>query len=27
MVEAERAEDVARWTEAIASAVRSTIGA
>jgi phosphoglucosamine mutase len=27
MVEAERAEDVARWTEAIASAVRSMIGA
>jgi len=27
MVEAERAEDVQRWTEALASAVRSSIGA
>jgi hypothetical protein len=27
MVEAEREEDVRRWTEALASAIRSSIGA
>jgi phosphoglucosamine mutase len=27
MVEAEREEDVARWAEALASAIRSAIGA